>query len=126
MYLLEKSIGAINEVVLGATSENGGTRAYTLSVGGQGCLPFQSYEGANPNRALVAAEVWDHEPIEWPRELREVWGDALADPAAWAKKAVEFGADMIYLKLLSADPDNGGRSAEECSAAVGEVLRAVA
>ena len=34
MFLLEKSVGAINEVVLGATSENGGTRAYTLSVGG--------------------------------------------------------------------------------------------
>ena len=125
MYLLEKSAGAINEVILGATSENGGTRAYTLSVGGEGCLPYQNYEGANPNRALVAAEVWDYEPTGWPRELREVWGGALKNPASWAKKAVDFGADMIYLKLLSADPDNGGRSAEECSAAVREVLNAV-
>ena len=32
---------------------------------------------------------------------------------------------MIYLKLASADPDNGGRSVEECSASVGEVLKAV-
>ena len=125
MYLFEKSTGAINEVILGAVSESGGTRAYTLTVGGEGCLPYQSYEGANPNRTLIAAEVWDYEPTEWPRALREVWGDALKDPASWAKASIDAGADMIYLKLLSSDPDNGGRSPEECSASVGEVLKAV-
>ena len=125
MYLLEKSTGAIHEVILGATSENGGTRAYTLTIGGEGCLPFQNYEGANPHRALVAAEVWDYDPADWPQELRDVWGGALESATSWAKAAIDSGADMIYLKLGSADPDNGGRSPEECSATVGEVLKAV-
>ncbi|MDR1885754.1 MAG: acetyl-CoA decarbonylase/synthase complex subunit delta [Synergistaceae bacterium] len=124
-YLLEKSSGTISTVVLGATSENGGTRGYTLTVGGEGSLPFQSYEGAAPHRAVIAAEISDIEPSGWPDALRDAWGDALRDPAAWAKLAIERGADMIYLKLLSIDPDNGGRSADECAEALGAVLEAV-
>ncbi len=124
-YLIEKSSAAIGEVVLGATSENGGTRKATITVGGEGCLPFQNYEGAEPNRAIIAAEVLDRDPTEWAPALREAWGDVLSSPAAWAKKAVELGADMIYLKLESVDPDNGGRSVDECAATVGEVLKAV-
>ncbi len=123
--LIEKSSGAINQVVLGATSENGGTRSHTLSVGGQGSLPFLSYEGANPNRPVIAAEVLDYNPKEWNACFQKVYGDALSSPAEWAKKAVEAGADMIYLKLLSVDPDNGGRSIEDCCKTVGEVLKAV-
>jgi acetyl-CoA decarbonylase/synthase complex subunit delta len=57
--------------------------------------------------------------------LKQAWGDVLGDPAAWAKKAVEKGADMVYIKLLSADPDNGGRSADECAETVRAVLKAV-
>lgn len=33
---------------------------------------------------------------------------------------------MIYLKLLSVDPDNGGRSVDDCVQTVGDVLKAVA
>lgn len=125
-YLLEKSSTGISEVVLGATSADGGTRANVLKIGGETCLPFQNYEGAEPNRAIVAAEILDRDPKEWAPSLRAAWGDdALADPVAWAKKAVELGADMIYLKLESLDPDYGGRSVEDCAATVGAVLKAV-
>ncbi len=123
--LIEKSSGSINQVVLGATKENGGTRSHTLTIGGQGSLPFLSYEGNNPNRPIVAVEVLDIEPVEWNEELRKAWGDVLKCPVSWSKKAVEIGADIIYLKLLSIDPDNGGRSIDECVATVGEVLKAV-
>ncbi len=124
-FLMEKSNGFINSVVLGATSADGGTRTHTLTVGGQNSLPYQSYEGENPNRAVVAIEVLDREPTEWSASLKEVWGDVMSDPAAWAKKAVDLGADMIYLKLESIDPDNGGRSVEDCVKTVGDVLKAV-
>lgn len=125
-FLVEKSSGSIGEVVLGATAQNGGTREYTLTVGGENCLPYQDYEGAEPNRSVIAAEVLDVYPAEWPASLREAWGDdVLKDPAAWAKKAIELGADMIYFKMNSADPDNGNRTPEECSATLGEILKAV-
>ncbi len=123
--LIDKSTGSINQVVLGATPENGGTRSHTITIGGEGSLPFLGYEGANPNRPVIATEVIDYDPLNWVPSLREAWGDVLKNPAAWAKKAVELGADMIYLKLLSIDPDNGGRSIEECSKTVKEVLEAV-
>ncbi|GHS94989.1 corrinoid/iron-sulfur protein small subunit [Synergistales bacterium] len=124
-YLTEKSSGSISTVVLGATKENGGTRGYTLTIGGQNSLPFQNYEGVDPHRAVIAAEILDIEPVSWPDELKKAWGGVLGDPAAWAKKAVEGGADMVYIKLLSADPDNGGRSANDCAETVRAVLEAV-
>ena len=124
-FLCDKSSGAISPVVLGATSENGGTRTHTLTVGGADCLPFQHYEGNGENRPIVAAEVFDYDPVEWNASLRSAWGDVLSSPAAWAKKAVDLGADMIYLKLATIDPDSGNRSLEDCVATVGEVLKAV-
>lgn len=124
-YLSEKSNGSIVQVVLGATGESGGSRTSVLTVGGEGSLPYQSYEGENVNRPVVAAEVVDYHPTEWPASLREAWGDCLASPPQWAKEAVARGADMIYLKLLSINPDYGGRSIDECVATVREVLQAV-
>ncbi|MDR0469714.1 MAG: acetyl-CoA decarbonylase/synthase complex subunit delta [Peptococcaceae bacterium] len=124
-YLVEKSTGAIAPVVLGAAAENGGTRTSVLTVGGEGSLPFQSYEGASEHRAVVAAEVVDYTPTEWPASLKEAWGDCLSSPAEWAKAAVAKGADMIYLKLLSIKPDQGGRSVDACIETVREVLKAV-
>ena len=41
------------------------------------------------------------------------------------EKAVEFGAEMICLRLMAAHPDSGDRSPEECAATVKEVLAAV-
>lgn len=123
--LIDRNSGSISEVVLGATSENGGTRSHTITIGGEGSLPFLNFEGANPNPPVVAVEVFDKEPDDWNDTLKSVWGDALKDPVEWAKKAVELGADMVYVKLVSADPDNGGRSTDECSKTVGDILKAV-
>jgi len=122
-FLVEKSGGTINQVVLGATGD-GGTRGNTITVGGQNSLPYQVYEGPNPNRAIVSVEIVDKKP-EWPATLMEAWGSVMDSPSAWAKKAVEIGAEMIHLKLLSASPDEGGRSIADCVATVKEVLGAV-
>jgi acetyl-CoA decarbonylase/synthase complex subunit delta len=125
-YLLDKSAGSINEVVLGATKADGGTRGTVLKIGGESALPFQNYEGDNPNPAVVAVEISDVFPKDWPQPLKDAWGEeTLASPAAWAKKAVENGADMIYIKLLGLDPDNGGHSIDECVNTVRSVLEAV-
>ncbi len=123
---VEKWASAVNEVTVGATAADGGTRASTVTVGGDTSLPFLHFEGKTPHRSVIAMEVLDVAPEEWPAPLAEALGDVARDPAAWAKKCVdEFGADMICLRLQSAHPDHGDRSAEECAQTVKSVLAAV-
>ena len=122
----ERWSGAIREVTLGAGPDEGGTRTSTVKVGGAGTLPFMHFEGATPNPPIVAMEVWDCEPTEWPAPLRAALGDVVTDPARWAKACVEaFGADVICLKLANTHPDAGDTSPEQAAAVVKEVLAAV-
>lgn len=122
----ERNTGKVLNVVLGATKEQGGTRSHTLTAGGQTCLPFLHFEGETPNKPIVAIEVVDRVPDEWNDELKDAFKDVLGDPAAWAKKCVEeYGADMIYLRLQSADPELGDSSPEKCIETVKSVLAAV-
>jgi len=124
--LKEKYRSQIREVVLGATKDEGGTRSHTVKVGGESTLPFLHFEGEMPNRPVVAMEIWDMFPEEWPQNLKDAFGDALNDPADWAKKCVdEFGADLIALRFKSADPDLKDASAEDCIATLKKVLEAV-
>jgi len=121
----EKWSRSINTVVIGATAEEGGTRANTVEIGGATALPFLAFEGAVGNPPAIAVEVWDSGGDTWPEQLKHVYGDALSSPAAWAKKGVEFGAELICLRLMGAHPDAGDRSGADCAASVKEVLEAV-
>jgi acetyl-CoA decarbonylase/synthase complex subunit delta len=121
---VEKWSGAVREVALGS-SYGGGTRTSTVTVGGETALPFLGFEGTMPNRPALAVEIVDREPADWSPELIEAWGDDLKDPARWAARAVEEGADLIALKLRSCHPDFGDRSASDARATVDRVLAAV-
>ncbi|MDY6914249.1 MAG: acetyl-CoA decarbonylase/synthase complex subunit delta [Planctomycetota bacterium] len=121
----EKYAGKINTVTIGATADEGGTRTATVTVGGAGAMPFLSFEGELGNSPAVAVEVWDAGAETWPDQLRNVYGEVLSDPAAWAKKAVEFGADLICLRLMGAHPDAGNHSADQCAETVKALLGAV-
>jgi acetyl-CoA decarbonylase/synthase complex subunit delta len=102
--LKEKFTGKVQEVVLGATKEEGGTRARTVKLGGSSTLPFLQYEGEIPNPPAIAFEVWDIKP-DWHECFEPYYGDVWNDPVAWAKKAEELGADVIYLEFKGADPE---------------------
>ncbi|MEE8470211.1 MAG: acetyl-CoA decarbonylase/synthase complex subunit delta [Dehalococcoidia bacterium] len=116
---IEKWTGTVKEVKLG-----GGGRKEVV-VGGETTLPFLAFEGAVPNPPRIAIEVHDREPSAWPSPLISAWGDAVKDPGTWAKKAVEFGADIVALKLLSAHPEAENTGAAEAKAVVNKVLSAV-
>ena len=121
----ERYSSKVGEVVLGATSDQGGTRTSTVTVGGDGTLPFLHFEGEMQNRPVIAMEVNDIVP-SWNDTIKSQFGDVLNSPAAWAKKCVdEYGADLIYLKLIGADPEGENRSPEDCARIVKEVLSAV-
>ena len=121
---VEKWSGAVRLVTLGATGD-GGTRTSTVTVGGETTLPFLHFEGQIPNAPVVAAEVVDMHPADWSPALLEALGDDTRDPAAWARKMVGLGADLISLKLRSTHPDQGDRSAADAVATVKSVLAAV-
>ncbi len=122
----EKFRNQVREVILGATGAEGGTRSHSVKVGGETTLPFLHFEGAIPNRPVVAMDVWDIVPEEWPANLTFYFEDVFSDPAAWAKKCVEdYGADIIALRFKSADPDIKDASAGECVSTLKKVLGAV-
>jgi acetyl-CoA decarbonylase/synthase complex subunit delta len=95
----EKWSGKVREITLGATAADGGTRAKTVTVGGETTLPYLHFEGEIPHPPVIAIEVQDRKPADWSPVLLEAWGDVTEDPAAWAKAAEEAGADIITLKF---------------------------
>ena len=109
----EKWSGKVREITLGATAADGGTRAKTVTVGGETTLPFLHFEGEIPHPPVIAVEVQDRKPADWSPVLLEAWGDVTEDTAAWAKMAEEVGADMVLLKLTphnEQDPLTGDSS----------------
>jgi len=120
----EKWTGSVREVTLGATAEQGGTRARTVTVGGETTLPFLHFEGEIPNPPVVAIEIQDHYPEDWSPLLKEAWGEAINDPGIWAEKAEGYGADLIVLKLRGADNEGSETTPEKAAATVKKVLAA--
>jgi acetyl-CoA decarbonylase/synthase complex subunit delta len=116
---IEKWTGKIREVKLG-----GGKRKEVI-VGGENTLPFLSFEGSIPHPPKVAIEIQDKEPTGWSPNLLHAWGDAVKDPAHWAQKAAQFGAELIVLRLASAHPEAGNTGADEAKKNVEKVLSAV-
>ena len=115
----EKWTGRVHEVRLGGNGRK------SVVVGGEATLPFLQFEGSFPNKPLIAIEIQDREPKDWSPHLVAAWGDVLGDPGAWAKKAVEFGADIITLRLRSAHPEDGNTGADEAKRTTDKVLSAV-
>jgi acetyl-CoA decarbonylase/synthase complex subunit delta len=120
----ERWTGTIREVTLGATADEGGTRSKTVSVGGETTLPFLHFEGEIPNPPVIGIEIQDGYPADWSQVLLEAWGDVVNDPAAWAKKAEELGADVIVLKLRGTDGDGNTTTAEQAADTIKAVLGA--
>jgi acetyl-CoA synthase len=120
----EKWTGSVIEVTLGATSDQGGTRAKTLTIGGETTLPYQFYEGAMPYRPALAIEIVDRKPDDWSPLLMKAWGDVIEDPAVWAKAAEDKGVDAILLRLSATKADGSPNAAADARATVRKVLNA--
>jgi acetyl-CoA decarbonylase/synthase complex subunit delta len=118
----EKWSGAVREVTLGATAEQGGTRAKTLTVGGETAMPYLHFEGKSPNRPALAIEIRDRKPEDWSPILIEDWGEAMEDPGEWAKAAEATGADFIYLILSLTTADGEQNTPQNAVATVRKVL----
>ncbi|MGB4757477.1 MAG: acetyl-CoA decarbonylase/synthase complex subunit delta [Candidatus Methanoculleus thermohydrogenotrophicum] len=94
----EEPRSPIQEVRLGATRAEGGTREVSYVIGGWRDLPFT---GNRPDRPLVALEVCD-DPWLLPPVVRDYVGDLADNPDEWARAAERtYGADLVRLNFTS-------------------------
>jgi acetyl-CoA decarbonylase/synthase complex subunit delta len=115
---LETYSGRVAEVVIGK-----GEKA--LKIGGENVLPLHFFEGKVENRQRLALEVLDSEPNTWTEWERRPYQGVLADPVAWARKCLEYGADLVCLRLVSTDPAGDNAPADKAAAVVKQVASAI-
>ena len=120
----DKWAGAVKTITLGATAADGGTRSSVVTIGGEKALPFMHFEAEMPHKPVVAIEIKDRKPDDWSPLLLDVWGDALNDPAAWAKAAEAAGAELLQMTLSLTGADGKPTTPVAAVAAVKAVLGA--
>lgn len=122
----ESFTGSVNRVRLGATKEDGGTRSSTVTVGGARNVVYGGSVDERSEKPVIAMDVLDSKPQDWPDILCEPYKDVLDSPADWAKKCIaEFGADLICLKFDGIHPDKANKDASDAVKVTEEVLKAV-
>ena len=120
----QKFTGKVNEVTIGATSDQGGTRSRTVTIGGESGLPMLDFEAEYPNPPAFALEICTGGVDGWHGESHKHVVDLAGDLSAWAARCEQWGADLICLNLNGALPDLGDRSPEQCADDVKKVLDA--
>jgi len=97
-----------------------------LVLGGDDALPFLSFDGELPNRPVIAFEVQDCPPDDWPDTVKDVYKDVSGDPVTWAKHCQDnLNAKAIALRLTSTHPDKEDRSAKDAAGTIKDVLSAI-
>ncbi|VAW37357.1 5,10-methylenetetrahydrofolate reductase / Acetyl-CoA synthase corrinoid iron-sulfur protein, small subunit [hydrothermal vent metagenome] len=111
--------GSIREVVLGNDDQS-------VTVGGAKVLPFHLFEGDMPRKPLIAMEILDIKPDNWPPTLLQYFEDVVGNPVAWARKCVnEYQADALNVSLIGTDPNGQNRSSTDAAKDAADVIKAV-
>ena len=97
-----------------------------LFIGGENTLPFLSFEGELPNKPVIAYEIQDCPPDDWPVTVKNVYKDVSGDPVSWARHCQDtLHAKAVALRLVSTHPDRDDRSAEDAAKTIKDVLAAI-
>lgn len=103
-----------------------GTGDRKAVFGGENVLPFHSFEGETPHKPVIAYDIQDVPPAEWPETVRKVYEGVSDDPVKWATFCQdELHADAIALRLAGTHPDSENRSAADAAKTVQNVLGAI-
>ncbi|MFX0008722.1 MAG: acetyl-CoA synthase subunit delta, partial [Candidatus Hermodarchaeota archaeon] len=99
-------------------------------IGGEKVPPFYNFLGLdkrNPNPPLVTYDVFDMgSKMMLPKPIKQEYGDVLANPAEWAKFAVDkFGAQCITFHSLEIDPAMGDAPVSQSVKYLEDILQAV-
>ena len=122
----ESFTGSVNRVTLGATKDTGGSRTSTVTIGGASNVVYGGSNADAGEKPIIAIDVIDTRPEDWPDILSECYKDVFDNPGNWAEKCVEeFGADLICVKFDGIHPDKADKDAEHAVKVTREILGAV-
>ena len=122
----ESFAGSVSRVTLGATKEEGGTRTSTVTVGGARNVVYGGSVDDASEKPVIAMDVLDSKPTDWPDALVEPYKDVLDSPGDWAKKCVEeFGAELICIKFEGIHPDKADKDVAHAVKVTEAVLKSV-
>ena len=122
----ESFTGSVNRVTLGATKDTGGSRTSTVTIGGASNVVYGGSNADAGEKPIIAIDVIDTKPEDWPDTLSECYKDVFDNPGNWAEKCVEkFGADLICVKFDGIHPDKADKDAEHAVKVTREILGAV-
>ena len=113
----ESYTGTIKEITIGSGDKK-------VTVGGETAYPFYTFEGEIPHKPAIAMGVCDTKPEDWaPGLVAEIGEDVMGDPAAWAKSYLDkYSPDMIYVELISTDPNAEDAPPEKAATTVKGIL----
>jgi acetyl-CoA decarbonylase/synthase complex subunit delta len=98
----------------------------TVVFGGENVLPFHAFEGLVPNRSVIAYEIQDVPPTDWPETVQKPYANTSHNPATWAEFCQNvLKAKAIALRLIGTHPDRENRSPEDAAKTVRDVLSAI-
>jgi len=110
--------GKVFEIAMGTDN--------AAKFGGENVLTFHSFEGTVPNRPVIAFEIQDVPPDDWPETVKKVYAGVSGDPVTWAKFCQnELKARAVALRLVGTHPDRDNRSPEDAAKIVKDVLAAI-
>lgn len=116
---VQKFSGKICEVEIGTGDKS-------IKLGGEGVLPFHTFDGNTGNSPKVGMEISDTYPEAWTDALKDIYKDVSNDPVAWAKFVEEkYSPDFICLRLDSADPNGLDKPIEESVSTAKAVAEAI-
>ncbi|MCX7794521.1 MAG: acetyl-CoA decarbonylase/synthase complex subunit delta [Thermodesulfovibrionales bacterium] len=114
----ESYSGKVFEVTIGTDKP--------VSFGGENVLPFHSFEGTILHRPVIAYEIQDIPPDDWPETVKVIYNEVSYDPVTWAKFCEEkLNAKAIALRLIGTHPDRENRTPEYAKNIVSDVLAAI-
>jgi len=71
---------------------------------------------------LIAFEIQDVTPEDYPEEIAKVYSSVWDDSIRWAKFCESIGAEAIALRLASTHPDSKDSSSEQAADKVKKLL----
>jgi acetyl-CoA decarbonylase/synthase complex subunit delta len=105
---------------------NIGTGSSAVEFGGENVLPFHTFEGPTPHAPVIAYEIQDVPPSDWPDNVRKPFESFSEEPVKWAKYCQdELKAKAVALRLIGTHPDRENRSADDAAKTVKDVLAAI-
>jgi acetyl-CoA decarbonylase/synthase complex subunit delta len=103
-----------------------GSGEKSVTIGGENVLPYHGFEGEFPNRPVIAYEIQDVSPDDWPESVLKPFEGVSSGSVQWAKHCQDtLKAKALALRLVGTHPDGGDRSPEDAAKTVSDVLAAI-